>query len=115
MRLSTKEVRPYCHRPFGVGPQQGTSCLVSLEPREGDRAWFRSKGKLYSLVKEWRGVAVPAVTQWVKNSTAVAQVTVEVRVQSLPDAWVKGSEVVPAVAQIQFPAQEHPYASSAAI
>ena len=39
------------------------------------------------------------MVQWVKNTTAVAWVTVEARVQSWP--WVKGPGVAAAVAQIQ--------------
>ena len=34
---------------------QESSYPVSFEPVEGDWVWFRSKGKLYSLIKEWRG------------------------------------------------------------
>ena len=41
------------HRPFRVGPQWGSSCPVLFEPR--DQIWFRSRGKLYSLIREWTG------------------------------------------------------------
>ena len=47
----------YCYRHFQVGPQQGSSCPVSLEPVERGRVRFRSEGKLYSLIKAWRGAS----------------------------------------------------------
>ena len=37
--------------------QQGSSSLVLLMPIEQGQAGFRSKGKFYSLIKEWRGQA----------------------------------------------------------
>ena len=33
------------------------------------------------------------MAQWIKTLTAVARVTVEVKVQSWPEHWVKGSTV----------------------
>ena len=50
------------------------------------------------------------MAQWVKNLTAVAQVTVEVQVPffiPVPAQWVKGSSI--AAAQIQSLAQDLSY------
>ena len=57
-----------------------------------------------------RILRVPAVVQWVKNPTAVAQITAKVWVWSLAAA-----EWVAAVAQIQSLAWEFPYATGVAI
>lgn len=42
------------NRAFRVEPQRGSFCPVSLAPVEQAWVWFRSKGKFYSLIKEWR-------------------------------------------------------------
>jgi len=61
------------------------------------------------------------VAQWVKNSTAAAQVTVEARFNPWPVQWVKGSGIattmteVATVAQIRSLAWELPYAMGVAI
>ena len=60
------------------------------------------------------------MAQWIKNPTAVAQVTAEVQVQS-PAQRVKGSSIatammqVTAMAQIQSLAWKLPYATGVAI
>lgn len=55
------------------------------------------------------------MTPWVKNSTAVAWVTVEARIPSPGQAqWVQGSRVATAVSWIQSPAGEPPNAVGAA-
>ena len=54
------------------------------------------------------------MTQWVKNLTAVACVTMEVRVCSLAQ-WVKGSSSATAAAWIQSLAWELTYAVGTAI
>ena len=53
--LKDKKVLLYCYQSSRVWPQQGSFCLVSLKPIEWDSVRFRSKGKLYSLIKERRG------------------------------------------------------------
>ena len=45
------------YRPSRVGPQQGYSCLVLFKPMQRDGVRFRSKGKLYALIREWRGTS----------------------------------------------------------
>ena len=44
----------FCYWHSLVGPQQGSFCTTLLAPI-GDGAGFRSKGTLYSLIREWRG------------------------------------------------------------
>ena len=62
-----------------------------------------------------------AIAQWIKNLTAVAQVTVEAGSISASVQWVKGPGIATAVvnvagaAWIQSLAQELPYATSVAI
>ena len=53
----------FCNPPSQVGPQQGSFCPVSFEPIECDGVRFRSKGKLYSLIKEWRDVSLSSTLQ----------------------------------------------------
>ena len=60
-----------------------------------------------------QSLGVPAVAQWVKNPTEVAQVSEERQVWS--PAWGKRSVIATAVAGIQSLAQEFPYATGAAI
>ena len=55
------------------------------------------------------------MAQWVKNLTVVAQVAVEVWVQSPPVQWVKGSSMATAAAWIQSLTWELPYAMGVAI
>ena len=53
---------------------------------------------------------------WVKNPTAMAQVTVEVQVLSLaPVQWVEGSSIATAVAWIQSLAQKLPHAKGVCV
>ena len=61
------------------------------------------------------------MAQWLKNPTAVAEVTAEAQVPSLPGQWVKRSAVATTAvwfataASIQSLAQEFPYAMDVAI
>ena len=55
------------------------------------------------------------MVQWVKDPTAVARVTMEVKLIPGPELWVKGSSIAAAVAWIQLLGQELPYATGAAI
>ena len=61
-------------------------------------------------------LGIPAVAQWVKNLTAMAQVAAEAQVQfpSLAQ-WVKGSSIASSVAQIQSLALKLPYTADAAV
>lgn len=43
-----------CYWPFWVELQQESSCTVLFELIEWDQVWCWSKGKLYSLIREWR-------------------------------------------------------------
>ena len=47
-------------------------------------------------------IGVPAVEQWVKNLTSVAQIPVGVWVQS-PVQWVKGSQAATAAWEFRIP------------
>ena len=70
------------NRKLGTRPVYRMSSAVCLEQnRRG------SRDQVWSLEvkKERKQLGVLAVAQWVKNMTAVAQVAVEVQVQSL--AW----------------------------
>ena len=58
-----------------------------------------NNGKLQQSGKDKTINGVFAVVQWVKNPTAVAQDSIEVRVQSLSLVqWVKGSGIATTVA-----------------
>lgn len=46
-----------CYLPSRNGPQKEFFCLVSFKPIEQNQVQFRSQGKLYSLVREWRGMS----------------------------------------------------------
>ena len=46
----------FCYPPSqGDSSQQGSSCPMVFKPVERDQVWLRHKGKLHSLIKEWRG------------------------------------------------------------
>ena len=59
---------------------------------------------------------VPIKVQWIRNLTALAQVTVEAEVQYLAQhSWVKGSSVAASMAQIKSLAWGLPHATSLTI
>lgn len=47
-----------CYWPSQVSPQKEFFCSMRHTPIEGDQIQFRSKWKLYSLIKKWRDVSL---------------------------------------------------------
>ena len=54
-RREKKKIWSFWYWPSWVGLQQRSFCPVLLLSIEGDWVQFRRKGKLYSLIREWRG------------------------------------------------------------
>ena len=47
----------FCYQHSPMGPQEGSSCLASLPPIKWELVQLRSKGELYSPIREWRGAS----------------------------------------------------------
>jgi len=64
------------------------------------RAWDASQDQSFFFFFFFLSILdrVPAVAQWVKNPTAVAQVVAEAPVQSWMAQWVEGSGTAIAIA-----------------